>query len=202
MSSYKQLSSRSHMILPALGIALCGFALVSCGSSSNAEKPGSQNKTEIASAAKPAFDVNTYSGPNFSLTAVDGSIVKFTDLLGKGPVALNFWGTWCGPCRREMPEFKRIWAEYEPRGVQIVGVALRDTRQRVITYTTQQEINWLQVMGVPQTAIDYGYINGIPTTIIFSSQGLELSRYVGPMPYSLFKQRLDEALANEADQAT
>lgn len=190
------------MFMPALVVALCGFVIVSCGSSSNAEKPGSQNETENAVAAKPAFDVNTYSGPNFSLTAVDGSIVNFTDLLGKGPVALNFWGTWCGPCRREMPEFKRIWAEYESRGVLIVGVALRDTRQRVITYTTQQEITWLQVMGVPQTAIDYGNINGIPTTIIYSSQGRELSRYVGPMPYFLFKQRLDEALANEADQAT
>lgn len=195
---------RSRLILPALAATLIamvsGLALSACGSSSQAEKTGSQKTEEPAD--KPTFDESSYTGPNFALMSVDGPVVKFTDLLGKGPVALNFWGTWCGPCRREMPEFKRIWAEYESKGVQLVGVALRDTPLRVLNYTTQQEITWLQLMGTQQTAIDYGYINGIPTTIFYSSQGVELSRYVGPVPYYLLKQRLDEALAHETDQAS
>ena len=200
MTFPKQHPFRSHLVLPALVAALfaalLGLALSACGSSSKAEKTGAQKTEELAD--KPAFDEYSYTGPNFSLASVDGPVVKFTDLLGKGPVALNFWGTWCPPCRREMPEFKRIWAEYESKGVQIIGVALRDTPQRVINYTTQQGITWLQLMGTPQTVIDYGNFRGIPTTIFYSSQGVELSRYVGPMPYNLLKQRLDEALANQA----
>lgn len=204
MAFTKQHPYRSRLILPALAATLfavvSGLALSACGSSSQAEKTGAQKTEEPAE--KPAFNESSYTGPNFALMSVDGPVVKFTDLLGKGPVALNFWGTWCGPCRHEMPEFKRIWSEYEPKGVQLVGVALRDTPLRVLNYTTQQEITWLQLMGTPQTANDYGRINGIPTTIFYSSQGVELSRYVGPMPYYLLKQRLDEALDNEANQST
>ncbi|MFQ5607849.1 MAG: TlpA family protein disulfide reductase, partial [Candidatus Zixiibacteriota bacterium] len=154
---HTQTQERSKSILPILVVSLVGLSLASCGSSSSARK------TETKAPSKPVFDAVAYTGPRFSLPSVDGKIVNFTDLMGKGPVALNFWGTWCAPCRREMPEFKRIWAEYEEKGVQIMGVALRDTRERVALYTTQQGITWPQVIGTQRTAIDYGYITGVPT---------------------------------------
>ncbi len=203
MDPTKQFSFLKNMFLPAALVVLSGLFFSACGSSSNAEKIESQDtqdKNEIAEA--PTFDVNSYTGPNFSLASAEGPVVKFTDLLGKGPVVLNFWGTWCGPCRYEMPELKRIWAEYESKGVLLVGVALRDTPLRVTNYTTQQGITWMQLIGTYQTTIDYGNIVGVPTTIIYSSQGVELSRYVGPMSYDMLRNRLDNSLANEADQAS
>ena len=177
-----------------------------CSESSSKANAGASGKTETSDKpdkVESTFDAQSYTGPTFSLPlAKDGSIVKFTDFLGKGaPVVLNFWGTWCPPCRREMPEFVRVYADYKEKGVEIIGVALRENAPRVNDFTSRNGITWPQVIGTPQTAMDYGRITGVPTTIIYDSQGTELNRYVGPLSESMFRKLLDEALAHEATLA-
>lgn len=202
----------SFKALPAsllLAVSLIGF--ISCSQSASETKTDtaksadetSESESPSATETQSSFDVSAYSGPTFTLPTSDGSTMTFTDLLGRGkPLAVNFWGTWCPPCRREMPEFVKIYKEYQPKGVQIVGVALRDTPEKVMAYTSQNGITWPMVLGTIKTAQDYGGIRAVPTTIIYDSQGKELSRYVGPMSYNMFKERLDAALEHEKEIAS
>ncbi len=187
------------------------ISFISCSkSASEAQADTAKNADATSESAAPSttatqsnFDADAYSGPTFTLPTSDGSTMTFTDLLGRGkPLVVNFWGTWCPPCRREMPEFVKIYKEYQPKGVQIVGVALRDTPEKVMAYTSQNGITWPMVLGDIKTAQDYGGIRAVPTTIIYDSQGKELSRYVGPMTYDMFKERLDVALEHEKEIAS
>ena len=164
--------------------ALSALVINSCGSGKN---------------SAPSFDLSAYHGPTFTLPlAKTNEIVRFTDYLGKGaPVVLNFWGTWCGPCRREMPDLKEVYAEYKPRGVEFVGVALRENALRVNKYTEQNGIEWPQVVGMVQTAMDYGRITGVPTTIIYDSKGGEFTRRVGPLRSETLRKLLDQAIEHE-----
>ena len=191
-------------ILLALSIGLLNACSQTDTKSESDSSDVSSNKTEFTAtpeAAKSNFDAVSYNGPTFTLATPDGSTMTFTDMLGQGkPLVVNFWGTWCGPCRREMPEFVRIYQEYE--GLQLVGIALRDTPEKVTAYTTQKGIKWPMVIGNMKTVQDFGGISGVPTTIIYDSQGLELSRYVGPMSYEMFKERLDEAFSHETEIAS
>src|SRR5258708_8010116 len=69
--------------------------------------------------------------PDFSLTAVDGKTVKLSDFRGKA-VLLNFWATWCEPCKIEMPWFVDLQNKYGPQGLQVVGVAMDDASPKEI----------------------------------------------------------------------
>ena len=141
------------------------------------------------------FDPAKYTGPNFQLKNIAGEDVQFTDFLGKGPVAINFWGTWCAPCRVEMPEFRRIYDEYKDLGVEIIGISLRNTPQQVLSYCQPQRFTWPQVIGDVRTIKMYGNIRGFPTTIIYDRDGKELFRHMGPLRYAAFRSELEKALA-------
>lgn len=187
-------------LLFALSVAL----LTSCSqTASKTDSKGAESASSTEAKPQSNFDVVAYSGPTFTLPTPDGSTLTFTDLLGQGkPLVVNFWGTWCPPCRREMPEFVRIYKEYQPQGLQLVGVALRDTPQRVSAYTGKEGITWPMALGELETARAFGGISAVPTTIFYDSQGLELSRYVGPMSYEMFKERVVAALRHEQELAS
>ncbi len=191
----------SISILFALSFAL----MISCAETSS--KTESDTTDDVSSALqvveKSNFDASAYSGPDFTLATSDGSTMTFTDFLGRGkPVVVNFWGTWCPPCRREMPEFVRIYEEYQSQGLQLVGIALRDTPDKINSYTSQNGINWPMVIGNLETAKAFGNINAVPTTIFFDSQGSELSRNVGPISYDKFKEQIESALLHENEIAS
>ncbi len=157
-----------------------------------------QTSNEVAekkTTSQPTFDPASYTGPTFELETMNGSVVKFTDYLGKGPVALNFWGTWCPPCRRELPDFKQVYSDYRTKGVEIVGVSIRDTKEKLQSFTAENGIEWPQLIGLQETLIDFGNITAVPTTILYDRAGKEIYRHRGPLSDAEFRQQLDMALA-------
>ncbi|MBE0645026.1 MAG: TlpA family protein disulfide reductase [Bacteroidetes bacterium] len=117
--------------------------------------------------------------PTFSLKDKDGKAITLESLKGK-VVVLNFWATWCPPCRAEIPAFKSTYDKYKTKGVEIVGVSLDHKGWDVVKpFLKQQNINYPVVLGGAEIARAYGNIQSIPTTFIIDRKGKVIDSHVG-----------------------
>lgn len=121
------------------------------------------------------------AAPNFKLSTQEGKVVELAALKGK-IVVLNFWATWCGPCRKEIPGFMEVYKHYKEKGLEIVGVSLdRDGWEAVGPYVEQAKINYPVVVGNRAMVEAYGGIDAIPATFIIDKQGNVVEKHVGYM---------------------
>ncbi|MDX9758044.1 MAG: TlpA disulfide reductase family protein [Bacteroidota bacterium] len=121
------------------------------------------------------------TAPGFSLKDKDGTVYSDQSLKGK-VIVLNFWATWCPPCRAEIPAFKKVYEQYKGKGVEIVGVSLDQKGWDVIRpFIKQYAINYPIVLGGAEIARAYGNIRSIPTTIIIDRNGKVVDSHVGAM---------------------
>jgi peroxiredoxin len=119
--------------------------------------------------------------PTFSLKDKDGKTYSTESLKGK-VVVLNFWATWCPPCRAEIPAFKSVYDKYKGKGVEIVGVSLDHKGWDVITpFLDQYKLNYPVVLGGAEIAKAYGNVRSIPTTFIIDRDGKVIDSHVGAM---------------------
>ncbi|HXF99728.1 MAG TPA: TlpA disulfide reductase family protein [Bacteroidota bacterium] len=132
--------------------------------------------------------------PNFKLKAQDGSTVELAKLRGK-VVVVNFWATWCGPCRREIPGFMEVYKQYKSKGLEIVGVSLDQEGWDVVKpYLERMPINYPVVIGDGALADAYGGIDAIPATFIIDRKGNIARKHVGYMNKDQFEQLVKQLL--------
>ena len=121
------------------------------------------------------------AAPNFSLASYKGDNKSLSDYEGK-VVMLNFWATWCGPCKREIPDFIELQKTYGSKGLEIVGVALDDPND-VRNFVANSSINYDILFDTQQaTAAAYGNIRSIPTTFLINRDGEIVDDVVGMRP--------------------
>ena len=148
-------------------------------------------RAEVSAAGLPPSAANG-SAPAFSLTDIDGKKVSLADFKGK-VVILDFWATWCPPCRKEIPDFITIQKEYADRGVQIVGVAL-DELPKVQAFARENGMTYPVLIGNDGVVAQYGGIEGIPTTFIIDRKGKIVERFEGFRPRSTFVEAITRLL--------
>jgi thiol-disulfide isomerase/thioredoxin len=136
---------------------------------------------------------------NAALTSLDGKTLRLSDFKGK-VVILNLWATWCGPCRREIPDFIKIQEDYKGRGVEVLGITAEDernTQDMVKEFVKEFKINYT-VVWVDQEAwatfLAPRY--SIPQTYVLGQDGRLLQKFVGysPQVAVLARQIADQAL--------
>jgi cytochrome c biogenesis protein CcmG/thiol:disulfide interchange protein DsbE len=132
------------------------------------------------------------AAPSFSLSDLGGRSVSLADFRGK-VVVLDFWATWCPPCKREIPDFISLQKQYGPEGLQIVGIAL-DEPEKVHAFARQNEMNYPVLLGTDDVAMRYGGIEGIPTTFIIDRGGRIVNRLEGYRPRSVFEEEIRKLL--------
>ncbi len=120
----------------------------------------------------------------------DGNEFDWKSYRGK-VVVVDFWATWCGPCRKEMPNVKALYEKMNARGFEVVGVALDDDPDAVVEYVEEEEIPWQNIVGAKakQLAQKYG-VKGIPTMMLVDRQGniLAVANRVGQFGAEIEKQ--------------
>ncbi len=129
---------------------------------------------------------NNKIAPNFNLTDLNGKQVKLSDYKGK-VVFLNFWATWCPPCKREIPDFIELQKKYSNQGFTFIGIAL-DDYQSVVRFAKDHKINYPVVIGDENLVKQYGNIRGIPTSFLISKDGKIVQRYEGYRTKEVFEK--------------
>ena len=133
--------------------------------------------------------------PNVAFKTVDGKTYDLSKLTGK-VVIVNFWATWCGPCRKEIPDFIEFYKNYKDKGVEILGVSLdREGWEKVTPFLKQTPINYPVVLGNGEIAGKFSNFNAIPTTFIIDKSGKIVGEHTGVMTKSQLEAKVKPLLS-------
>ena len=132
--------------------------------------------------------------PHFALpSAVDGKLVDVDSLRGK-VLLINFFATWCPPCRQEIPSFVRLQEELGPKGFSFVGLSLDENSGMVVKLINRLGINYPVVLADSQVTHDFGNIVGVPTSFLVDRSGTIVKRYTGYIDHNTLQRDLAAVL--------
>jgi thiol-disulfide isomerase/thioredoxin len=138
----------------------------------------------VHAAVKPVKDRKP--APEFSLKDSGGKMVKLSDYKGQ-VVLLNFWATWCGPCKIEIPWFKEFETTYKNKGFSVLGVAMDDEGWEIVKpYIEAQKINYRTLLGTEEVGALYGGVESLPTSFVIDREGKIASVHVGLVSKSVY----------------
>ena len=135
--------------------------------------------------------------PDFLLKDDAGRAVKLSDYRGK-VVLLNFWATWCGPCKIEIPWFMDFETRYKDRGFAVLGISMDEEGWEVVKpYIADHRINYRILLGNDEVGQKYGGVDSLPTTFVIDRQGRVVSRHVGLVSKSDYENEIKQSLGDE-----
>jgi len=163
---------RVRWVIAAIGAL--GLALVTV----YVPKPWARLPRAPASAACPA--TAKAANLDFTLKDADGRDLRLADYKGK-VILLDFWATWCGPCKYEIPAFVELQDQYGQEGLQVIGVSVDDTADKLPPFVKQFKVNYPVLLGLGRDDLQeaYGPIWGIPVNVLISRDGKICSRHTG-----------------------
>jgi cytochrome c biogenesis protein CcmG/thiol:disulfide interchange protein DsbE len=163
-------------MMNVLGAAiLISVFIFGCGKSES-EASDSSSKSEAIESEK----LSSYpKAPEFKLQNLNGEEVKLSDYSGK-LIFVNFWATWCPPCRAEIPGFIKMYDQYKDQGLVILGISTdRDGKEVVKKFVDKNKVNYPILLYNMEVIRAYGGITGIPTTFIVNQMGEIVNKFVG-----------------------
>ena len=139
--------------------------------------------------------------PDFTLESLDGKSMKLSDLRGKA-VLLNFWATWCSPCKIEMPWFVELQKQYADQGLQIVGVAMDDaSKDEIAKFAKDMGVNYPILIGKESVGDQYGGVPALPESFFIGRDGKLVDKIVGLKGKGEIEDAIKEALKTKPASA-
>jgi len=135
--------------------------------------------------------------PDFTLESLDGKSVRLSDLRGKA-VLLNFWATWCGPCKIETPWLVELQKQYGSQGLQVIGVAMDDSsKEDIAKFATEMGMNYPVLLGKEAVGDAYGGVPALPETFFIGRDGKIVGKILGLESESEIEDSIKKALNTE-----
>lgn len=149
--------------------------------------------TAVSSLACPA-DAKP-ANLSFTLNDMNGKRVALADFKGK-VILLDFWATWCGPCKVEIPHFVEFQTQYGKDGLQILGVSTDDTADKLVPYAAEMKMNYPVLQGLGHDALmdAFGPIIGIPVSVLISRDGKICATHTGLTGRDVFEREIKALL--------
>lgn len=139
----------------------------------------------VSSVSRPA--------PDFTLNQLSGQPLTLSDFRGK-VVLLDFWATWCEPCRVETPFLVDLQNKYRDQGLQIIGISMDDTPDPVPAFVREFKINYPVVMGNAKIGEEYGGVLGLPIAFLIDREGRIQKKHIGATEESIFEKEITTLL--------
>ena len=133
---------------------------------------------------------------NFSVKDINGKDVRLSQYKGQ-VVLVNFWATWCGPCRREIPSLMALYRDYKERGFVVLGVSVDKEVQLVKPYARTMKMNYPVLIGAGREEFneEFGPFIGFPTSVMLERDGTVCVKHVGVPSRSLLERQIDALLS-------
>ncbi len=175
-------ASLGLLVVALLGLLL---AIQACAPSSQAVSSDQDEITVGVNVGEVA--------PDFTLVDLEGNQVSLSDFRGK-TVFINFWATWCPPCRAEMPEIEAVYQEYKDKGVVVIGVDIQETEEEVLQFVQQGGYSWTFVLDTSGEVAASYKIAAIPTSFFIDREGIIQAVNIGAMTKRAMEIKLAEAM--------
>lgn len=172
----------------AMGVSAAGLAmgLWSCGKGGGG----------VPATLKAEADRN--QAPEFALEDANGQIVKLSDFKGK-VVLLNFWATWCTPCRIEIPWFVDMEREFKDEGFAVIGVSMDEDGWDVVKpFIRDLKVNYRMVLGTEELAQLYSGVQALPTSFVIDRSGRIASVHMGIVSRNVFEEEIRALLQDKS----
>ena len=155
-----------HILVRTFFVGIVALVLVcGCTGKGDDDKQATQNRA-----------------PHFAVQDLRGNTLRLEDLKGK-VVLLNFFATWCGPCRGEIGDLVQLYEKFRDKGLEVVGVSLDMEGATVLApFVKHYKITYPVVIGTRKMVVDYGGISGIPTSFIIDRDGMIAEHFIGLRP--------------------
>jgi peroxiredoxin len=172
--------------LPVCLVAVVIAVLTAVSCRQGVETPGADQPASVGKTA-----------PDFALTDLSDKTVRLADFKGK-IILLDFWATWCAPCREEIPDFVELQKQYAEKGFTILGISLDEEGAAVVKPFTQElGINYPVLIGNTQVSAAYGGIQALPTAFLIGRDGRILQTFVGDRGKPDFERAIRSAVLRD-----
>ena len=142
-----------------------------------------------------ACEANKQANLDFTVKDMNNQSVRLSDYKGK-VILVNFWATWCAPCKVEIPAFVELYDEYKGKGLVILGISGDDDAETLRAFASEWKINYPVLVGKDEEKLldAYGPLFGYPTSVLVGRNGAVCGRHVGPATKEEFEQEIKALL--------